>query len=96
MIERAEQKGTSETDPVRWRRVKELFFEVLEQPESRRPGLLNEIAGAEPEIKKEVEELLAAHSESKSFIEKPAFEVSSTFGSDAGAARPTGGKHFGR
>lgn len=84
--------NTSKTDPESWRQVKNIFFEVLEQPEAEKESFLSQACGNDLKIKKEVEDLLAAHFESESFIETPVFEIASIFkSSDTGAE----GKRFG-
>ncbi len=62
-----------------WRRVKDIFFEVLEKPQAARADFLREVCAADSDLRAEVENLLAAHFESESFIENPAFEVASVF-----------------
>jgi len=76
-----------------WRQVKDVFFEVLEKPQAARADFLREVCGADSGLRAEVENLLAAHFESESFIENPAFEVASVFKPND-AANPAE-KHFG-
>lgn len=82
MKNEGEKTKASEINPESWRRVKAIFLEVLEQSETERAGFLLKACGGDLEIKKEVEDLLAAHFESESFIENPAFEVASIFKSN--------------
>jgi len=53
----------------RWQRMKELFGRALELPGVERESLLLEIEADDPSLRKEVESLLAAHSEE--FLEMP-------------------------
>ena len=76
-----------------WRQVKDVFFEVLEKPQAARADFLREVCGDDSDLRAEVENLLAAHFESESFIENPAFEVASVFKQND-AANPAE-KHFG-
>lgn len=82
-----------ESDALRWRRVKSIFLDALDRAESEREKYLDEICGGDAALKKEVGFLLAAHVASESFIESPAFKVTSIFNSDGGDAQA--GKLFG-
>jgi eukaryotic-like serine/threonine-protein kinase len=54
----------------RWQRVKEVFAEALDTPD--RSAYLSGACRDDPELRAEVESLLAAHAETDGFIEKPA------------------------
>jgi serine/threonine protein kinase/Tol biopolymer transport system component len=59
----------------RWQQVKEIFHSALErEPAERRAFLRDACAGDEP-LRQEVETLIAAHEETGSFIDAPAYEV---------------------
>ena len=73
-----------EPDTARWRQAKEIFLDALEIPETEREKFIEEKCADDSLLKKEVEELLAAHFESESFIEKPLFEVASIFKNKTG------------
>ncbi|MBX7171638.1 MAG: protein kinase [Pyrinomonadaceae bacterium] len=66
----------------KWQQIKTIFLQSLEIEEARREAFLYESCGENPEIKKEVEKLLAAHFESEGFIETPAFKTPQDFSSD--------------
>jgi serine/threonine-protein kinase len=59
--------------PERWNKIESIFHKALEADESRRGALLDESCAGDQELRREVESLLAHHSDSTSFIEKPAF-----------------------
>lgn len=61
--------------PERWRRINELFHTLLEREPEHRSALLDEACAGDPELRREVETLLASHEEAGDFIEVPAFEV---------------------
>ncbi|HEY4053408.1 MAG TPA: protein kinase [Terriglobales bacterium] len=77
--------------PERWGRVESIFHKVLEADESRRSSVIEESCAGDEELRREVESLLAHHSDSASFIEKPAFADqvnTSSFRSVAAPPRP--------
>jgi len=59
--------------PERWSKVESIFHKALEADESRRGSVIEESCAGDEELRREVESLLAHHSDSASFIEKPAF-----------------------
>jgi serine/threonine protein kinase len=59
--------------PERWEKVESIFNKALEADESRRGAVIEESCAGDEELRQEVESLLAHHSDSASFIEKPAF-----------------------
>src|SRR5437899_3357531 len=71
----------------RWGRVEQIFHATLQVEESRRGELVRQSCAGDEDLRREVESLLAHHSESTSFIETPAF-------ADAGASalRPRGSR----
>lgn len=80
-------------DITKWREAKDIFFKVLDEPEDQRPEFLKQACGEDFTLQGEVEALLAAHFESESFIEKPAFEVFDFLNN--GGDLDSSGKHFG-
>ena len=58
--------------PERWARVKALFLEAVEYPESERMAFLVSATGDDAELRKEVEALLASDAAAGSFCEVPA------------------------
>jgi eukaryotic-like serine/threonine-protein kinase len=61
--------------PERWSKIERIFHKVLEVDESRRGAVIEESCAGDEDLRREVESLLAHHSDSASFIEKPAFAV---------------------
>src|SRR5258708_9318356 len=57
----------------RWGQVEKIFHSALEVEESRRVELVRKSCAGDEALRREVESLLAHHSESASFIERPAF-----------------------
>src|SRR5580658_6095350 len=64
----------------RWSKIESIFHKALEADESRRSSVIEESCAGDAELRREVESLLAHHSDSASFIEQPAFagQVTST------------------
>ena len=67
--------------PERWSKVESIFHKALEADESRRSSVIEESCAGDADLRREVESLLAHHSDSASFIEKPAFAGQETTGS---------------
>lgn len=63
----------------RWGKIESIFHKALEAEDSRRAAVLEESCAGDEDLRREVESLLAHHSEAGSFIETPAF-------ADAGAS----------
>ncbi len=57
----------------RWGQVEQIFHAALQVEESRRGELVRKSCAGDDDLRREVESLLAHHSESASFIETPAF-----------------------
>src|SRR6202048_1069481 len=57
----------------RWGQVEQIFHAALQVEESRRSELVRKSCAGDDDLRREVESLLAHHSESASFIETPAF-----------------------
>jgi len=57
----------------RWGQVEQIFHSALQVEESRRSELVRQSCAGDEDLRREVESLLAHHSESGSFIETPAF-----------------------
>src|SRR5579859_445137 len=68
-------------EPERWGQVEQIFNAALQVEESRRGELVRQSCAGDEDLRREVESLLAHHSESASFIETPAF-------AEAGASPP--------
>src|SRR5207245_9855852 len=58
----------------RWGQVEQIFHAALQVEESRRGELVRQSCAGDEDFRREVESLLAHHSEAGSFIETPAFE----------------------
>jgi serine/threonine-protein kinase len=59
-------------EPERWRRVQEIFAATAEVSAEERDAFLSGQVGNDDELRREVESLLAADSESEEFLEQPA------------------------
>src|SRR5271156_4187841 len=59
--------------PERWSKIESIFHKALEADESQRSSVIEESCAGDQALRREVESLLAHHSDSASFIEKPAF-----------------------
>src|SRR5262249_54726886 len=61
--------------PERWRQVDQLFQAALERAPEERTAFISEACGVDDSLRREVEALLAADGQAKSFIESPAYAV---------------------
>src|SRR5437870_7703913 len=61
--------------PERWQQINELFHSALEQERGRRAAFLAQACGADEDLRREVESLIASHERGDSFIEAPASDV---------------------
>ena len=59
--------------PEQWGKVESIFHKALDADESRRSSVIEELCAGDEALRREVESLLAHHSDSASFIEQPAF-----------------------
>jgi serine/threonine protein kinase/Tol biopolymer transport system component len=59
--------------PERWSKIESIFHKALNADKSERSSVIEESCAGDAELRREVESLLAHHSDSASFIEKPAF-----------------------
>jgi hypothetical protein len=59
--------------PERWSKIESIFHKALEADESRRSSVIEESCAGDAELRREVELLLAHHSDSASLIEQPVF-----------------------
>ncbi|MEM7583359.1 MAG: serine/threonine-protein kinase [Acidobacteriota bacterium] len=57
--------------PERWRRIKQLFHDALEQPADRRVAFLARAAGDDAELRREVERMLSADDATVNPLEEP-------------------------
>jgi serine/threonine protein kinase/Tol biopolymer transport system component len=58
----------------RWEQINRLYYAALEVAEKERTSFLSEVCGADGELRREVESLLAMHAHVDGFLEKPAVE----------------------
>src|ERR1044072_3182317 len=73
--------------PERWQQVKDVFNSALEYEPAHRPSFLLRACGTDPELREEVESLLAAHEKDGSFIDSPAYNVAGVFDDGPAAMR---------
>jgi serine/threonine protein kinase len=57
--------------PFDWARLNDIFHRVIEAPVDQRAALLDEACADDPELRREIESLIAAHDRAGDFIEKP-------------------------
>jgi eukaryotic-like serine/threonine-protein kinase len=74
--------------PERWQQVKHVFNSALEYEPAERPSFLLAACDSDPELRQEVESLLAAHERDGSFIDSPAYRAPNAFTTDEPALRP--------
>ena len=75
----------------RWSKIESIFHKALEVDEGQRRSVIEESCAGDEALRREVESLLAYHSDSASFIEQPAFADqvdSNSFRPVAAAAEP--------
>jgi hypothetical protein len=81
-------------NPARWQQLKSAFDEALQLDPAQRPGYIEEICALDPELRKEIESMLAAHEEvSDAFLNTPAAGLDAF--QDLTGADPWIGKHIG-
>jgi hypothetical protein len=62
-------------NPERWQRIEELCHAALERERSLRPDFLANACDGDPELRREVESLLALETQADAFLEERALEV---------------------
>jgi serine/threonine protein kinase len=80
--------------PERWRQIVDLFHAALERDGEARAAFLAERTAGDPEMRREVESLLASHSRSGAFLDEPAWAVAADLILDEPAESLTG-RHIG-
>ena len=60
--------------PDRWEDINRLYYAALDVAEQERASFLDQACGNDPELRSEVESLLATHQEAGGFLGKPAME----------------------
>jgi non-specific serine/threonine protein kinase/serine/threonine-protein kinase len=84
--------------PERWKQVRTVFDEALEQPLSGRRTFLERTTGGDQELRHEVEELLASYESSDELLKKPAVVGLQTLletGPSAASGPPMEGRRVG-
>ncbi len=66
---------TSEMTPQRWRQVQWLFDAVLSREPAERPEFLDQATAKDPDLRREVDSLIASLQAASRFIDEPAFEL---------------------
>lgn len=77
-------------NPEQWRKVRELLGAVIDKAPAQRAALLDEWCAGDPELRAEVESLLASHESAGDFIEKPVYAVVPDLLLDPSPAIPPG------
>src|SRR6266568_5711936 len=72
--------------------IEQIFHAALQVEESRRSELIRQSCAGDEDLRREVESLLAHHSESASFIETPAFDDADTSSLQPPISRPSNPK----
>ena len=67
--------GRSPSTPERWRQVEEICAKALDLPVAKRAALLDETCAGDPDLRREVESLLAIESDVGGFLETSADEI---------------------
>lgn len=73
--------------PQRWQQVEAIFEAALELPVAARAGFLDTECGGDPELRRQVEALLAQDAAAGTFLENPAMLYAETWG-DPPVPRP--------
>jgi serine/threonine protein kinase len=61
--------------PEDWQRVRRIFHDALERPRDEQSAFLDETCAGDPQLRREVESLLASHEEAGGFLESPALDA---------------------
>ncbi len=69
-------------DPARWASVKNIFAETVDLDPAERKLTLDSICDGDPDLRREIEALLASNDEAEDFIEDPAFTVADAVPAD--------------
>jgi hypothetical protein len=78
-------------DAERARRLEELYHSALERDLAERAAFLKSACGTDPELRQEVESLLAHDEKAEDFIERPALEVAARLAArDQSQSQPPG------
>ena len=80
VIKSSESRDNTTMSPDRWRRVEEIFHDALQRAPTQRQAFLEQACGADPELRRQVELLLAKEKEVGSFLEAPAMTATQPAG----------------
>src|SRR2546423_10589546 len=76
--------------PERWQQVEALYHAALERPPAKRLAWLAAHCAGDPELRREVETLLAYDDRAADFIEPPALEMAAREGAEEQRRRSPG------
>ena len=82
---------TPVTLQAEWQQLESLFYAVLELEPQDRPGFLDQACSADPELRRQIESLLAAVTKTDGFLERPIVDVAESLNSPDAAT----GQRFG-
>jgi serine/threonine protein kinase len=74
--------------PERWQQIKYVFNSALGYEPAQRSMFLSQACDSDPELRKEVESLLAAHEKDGSFIDSPAYKPASALPAEQRTLKP--------
>ena len=75
-------------NPERWRQIERLYLAGLELEPAKRAAFLDETCGADLDLRREVEAMLAGDASARSFIESPALEAAARIMAARAAGAP--------
>lgn len=76
--------------PDRWQQIKDLFHSALERDSTQRSAYMAEVCAGDPDLRSEVESLLAYDEREASFLSAPLGEIRTTSADDAMVGRQVG------
>jgi serine/threonine protein kinase len=76
--------------PPRLERIEEIFHAALDRAPDQLSGFLEKTCGGDEDLRRKVEELLAAHRQAGTFIETPVAAVATSVVEDAKTHSPVG------
>ena len=82
--------------PDEWQKIEELFSAALEVAPGEREKFLDEASAGTPDLRREVESLLACESRAGGFLDAPALALSADFFDDKRAGERRAGQTLGR
>ena len=68
-------RGTETVNTERIQRMEELYGETLALPEGERQAFLDRECGADSDLRREIESLLAYQSQAETYLDRPAFDL---------------------